>query len=172
MVVDDAAATAMKVLTVALVAISLVVLVVLAFGNTKEDEPDAAAARQVALNWTGAELAEAPRRDGDDWEVDVRRADGSLVEVTLGSALELRELDEEFGRGETLAHDELTGALRERAIAAARPEAGTGQVRSVELERDGTIEVNVVRTNRKVAEVELDEQLRVTDIDEEDIGDE
>jgi hypothetical protein len=45
-------------------------------------------------------------------------------------------------------------------------------VRSVELERDGTIEVNVVRSNRRIVEVELDEQLRVKDIDEEDIGDE
>jgi hypothetical protein len=161
-----------KVLTLAVVAISVAVLVFLTSGTTKEDEADAAAARQVALNWTGAELADAPRRDGDGWEVDVRRADGSLVEVTLGPALELRELDEELGRGETRAHDEVTGALRERAIAAARPEAGPGQVRTVELERDGTIEVDVVRSNRTVVEVELNEQLRVKDIDEEDIGDE
>ncbi len=163
---------ASKVLTVAVVAISLAILVLVAFGTPKENEADAAAARRVALNWTGAELTDAPRRDGDGWEVDVRRADGSLVEVTLGPALELRELDEELGRGETLAHDEVTGALRERAIAAARSEAGPGQVRSVELERDGTIEVNVVRSNRRIVEVELDEQLRVKDIDEEDIGDE
>jgi hypothetical protein len=163
---------ASKVLTMAFVAISVAVLVLVAFGNTKEDEADAAAARQVALKWTDAELADAPRRDGDGWEIDVRRADGSLVEVTLGPALELHELDEELGRGGTLAHDEVSGALRGRAIAAARPEAGTGQVRSVELERDGTIEVNVVRSNRTVVEVELDEQLRVKDIDEEDIGDE
>jgi hypothetical protein len=163
---------ASKVLTVALVAISLAMLALVAFGNTNGDEPDAAAARQVALSWTGAELADTPRPDGDGWEVDVPRADGSLVEVTLGPALELRELDEELGRGETPAHDEVTGAMRERAIAAARPEAGPGQVRTVELERDGTIEVDVVRSSRTVVEVELDEQLRVKDIDEEDIGDE
>ncbi|HEU0023326.1 MAG TPA: hypothetical protein VFQ12_01755 [Thermoleophilaceae bacterium] len=163
---------AWRVLTAAVVALSLAGLVLVAFGSTSENEADAAAAQRVALNWTGAELADAPRRAGDDWEVDVRRADGSLVEVTLGPALELRELDEELGRGGTPAHDEVTGALRERAIAAARPEAGPGQVRSVELERDGTIEVDVVRSNRTVIEVELDEQLRVKDIDEEDIGDE
>jgi hypothetical protein len=163
---------ASKVLTVAVVATALAVLALVAFRDTNEDEADAAAARQVALNWTGAELADAPRRDSDGWEIDVRRADGSLVEVTLGPALELRELDEELGRGETRAHDEVTGALRERAIAAARPEAGPGQVRSVELERDGTIEVDVVRSNRRIVEVELDEQLGVKDIDEEDIGDE
>jgi hypothetical protein len=161
-----------RVLTLAVVALSLGGLALVAFGSTRKDEADAAAAQRVALNWAGAELADAPRRDGDRWEVDVRRADGSLVEVTLGPALELRELDEERGRGETRAHDELTGALRERAIAAARPEAGRGRVRSVELERDRTIEVNVVRSNRTVIEVELDERLRVKDVDQEDIGDE
>jgi hypothetical protein len=163
---------ASKVLTVAIIAMSLAVLVLLAVGTTKKNEADASAARQVALDWTESERADAPRRDGDGWEVDVRRADGSLVEVTLGPALELRELDEELGRGETLAHDEVTGALRERAIAAARSEAGPGPVRSVELERDGTIEVNVARSNRRIVEVELDEHLRVKDIDEEEIGDE
>jgi hypothetical protein len=161
-----------NVLTVAVVAISVTVVVLMAFGTPKEYEANAEEARQVALNWTGAELTDGPRRDGDGWEVDVRRADGSLVEVNLGPALELREFDEELGRGGTLAHDEVTGALRERAIAAARSEAGPGQVRSVELERDGTIEVNVVQSNRRIVEVELDKQLRVKDIDEEDIGDE
>jgi hypothetical protein len=163
---------ASKVLTVSVVAISLAVLVLLGFGTTKKDEADAAAARHIALNWTGAELADAPRRDGDGWEVDIRRANGSLVEVTLGPELELRELDEEAGPGDSLAHDEITGERRKRAIAATRPEAGSGQVRSVELERDGTIEVDVVRSNRTVVEVELDDELRVKDIDEEDIGDE
>jgi hypothetical protein len=163
---------AWRVLTVAVVALSLAGLVLVAFGSTQKHRADAAAAQRVALNWTGSELADAPRRDGDGWEIDVRRADGSLVEVTLGPALELRELDEELGRGETLAHDELTGALRARAIAAARSDARPGQVRSVELEHDGTIEVNVVRSSRRILEVELDKQLRVTDADEEDIGDE
>jgi len=102
-------------------------LAFLAFG-ARGDEPDAAAARQAALVWTEAELADAPRWNGDEWEVDVRRANGSLVEVTLGRDLELRELDEELGPGGAPAHDELTRPLRERAIAAARSESGPGRV--------------------------------------------
>jgi hypothetical protein len=45
-------------------------------------------------------------------------------------------------------------------------------VRSVERERDGSIEVDVVRPDRTVAEVELDRYLRVTGVDREEIGDE
>jgi hypothetical protein len=147
------------------------VLAFLAFG-TPRDEPDAAAAQQAALQWTEAELAERPRRDGDQWEVDVRRADGSLVEVTLGRSLELRELDEELGPAGAPPHDEVTGALRERAIAAARATAGRGPVRSVERERNGAIEVDFRRPSRIILEVELDQRLRVIDIDLEEIGDE
>jgi hypothetical protein len=156
-------------LIVPLIAVAL--LAFLAFG-TREQEPDAAAARQAALRWTEAEVADTPRRDGDQWEVDVRRANGSLVEVTLGRSLDLRELDEERGPGGAPPHDEVIGALRERAIAAARVAAGPGPVRSVERERDGAFEVDYTRPDRIILEVELDQRLRVIDIDLEDIGDE
>lgn len=158
--------------TACALALAVGLLAFLAFGTGEGDDGDAAAAQDVALNWTGAELADAPRRQGDGWEVDVRRANGSVVEVTLGPALELRELDEELGPGGTPAHDELTGALRERAIAVARPEAGPGAVSSVERERDGTIEVNVVGPDQTVIEVELDRRLRLKDVDQEEFGDE
>jgi hypothetical protein len=156
----------------AVLAGALGVLALLAFGLGVRDEADAAAAQQAALDWTGATLTDAPRRDGDGWEVDVRRADGSLVEVTLGPRLELRELDEELGPGAAAAPDELTGRLRERAIAAARPRGGPGPVRSVESERDGSFEVDIVRPDETVIEVELDRHLRVADLDREEIGDE
>ncbi|MGH2745694.1 MAG: hypothetical protein ACRDLY_19170 [Thermoleophilaceae bacterium] len=42
-------------------------------------------------------MPENSRRDGDGWEVDVVRPDGSLVEVTIGDQLELKALDEELG---------------------------------------------------------------------------
>ena len=77
--------------------IAALILVVLTTGG--EDEPDAASARQAALQWTGAELTDAPRRTDEGWEVDVRRKDGSLVEVDFGTKLELREFDEERGAG-------------------------------------------------------------------------
>jgi hypothetical protein len=155
-----------------LITVTVAALLLVAFATRGPDEPDAAAAQRVALQWTGAELADAPRRDGADWEVDVRRADGSLVEITLGPRLELRELDEERGRGGAAAHDEVTGALRTRAIGTARAVSGPGSVRSVERELDGSIEVDILAPDRTILEVELDQQLRVTDIDEEDIGDE
>jgi hypothetical protein len=135
-------------------------------------EPDAAAAHRGALQWTGAERADVPRRVAEGWEIDVRRADGSLVEITLGPQLELRELDEERGPRGTAAHDEVTGALRTQAIAGARAVAGPGPVRGVERERDGSIEVDVLARDGTVIEVELDGRLRVTDVDEEDVGDE
>ena len=93
--------------------------------------------------------------------------------MTLGPRLELRGVDEELSAGGLPAHDEVTGALRERAIAAARPESGPGPVRGVERERDGSIEVDVLRPEESVVvEVELDRRLRVTDVDREEIGDE
>lgn len=152
-------------------AMAVAVLAFLAFG-ARAEEPDADAARLVALHWTQAERADPPRRDGELWEVDVRRPDGSLVEVTLGRDLELHELDEELGPGGSLPWDELTGALRERAIAAARPAGGPGAVLGVERERDGTIEVDFVLPDRTVLEVDLDAQLNVTGSDREELGDE
>ena len=155
------------------IAIALAVLALSAFGPAAENEPDAAAAQRTALGWAEAELADAPRRVGDKWEVDVRRADGSVVEVTLGRELELHELDEELGPGGTPAHDQVVRPLRNRAIAAARPAAKvSGPVRSVERESDGTIEVDFLAPDRTVLEVELGRGLRVTDTDREDIGDE
>jgi hypothetical protein len=159
-------------LRLSLLTATVAVLVLVALATRGPDEPDAAAAQRVALQWTGAQLADAPRRDGDGWEVDVRRADGSLVEISLGPTLELRELDEERGVGGTAAHDEVTGALRTRAIDAARTVAGPGPVRTGELEDDGSIEVDVLAADRTILEVELDRQLRVTDTDEESITDE
>ena len=155
-----------------LITATVAVLVLVTLATRGPEEPDAAAARRVALQWTGAQLADAPRRDGDGWEVDVRRADGSLVEISLGRTLELREVDEERGPGGAAAHDEVTGALRARAIDTARTVAGPGPVRGVERESDGSIEVDILVVDRTILEVELDRQLRVTDTDEESITDE
>ena len=155
------------------IAIALAVLAFSAFGPAAKNEPDAAAAQRTALGWAEAQLADTPRRVGDKWEVDVRRADGSLVEVTLGRELELHELDEELGPGGKPAHDQVVGPLRSRAIAAARAATDiSGPVRSIERESDGTIEVDFLAPDRTVVEVELGPGLRVTDTDREDIGDE
>jgi len=155
----------------AVLAVIAAAAVLIAFATGRQDA-DAAEAERVALEWTGAELDGPPRRDGDSWEIDVRRANGSIVEVGLGPKLELRELDEEAGAGGTAAYDELAGVARARAVAAARPASGPGPVRSVEREADGSIEVNVLRRDHGVVEVELDRRLRVTDVDEEAPADE
>jgi hypothetical protein len=154
--------------------ITLTVAALIGIGLAVRDpsEPDAAAAHRVALQWTAAERADVPRRVAEGWEIDVRRADGSLVEITLGPDLELRELDEERGTGGTAAHDEVMGALRTRAVAAARAVAGPGPLRGVERERDGSIEVDVLARDGTVVEVELDGRLGVADVDREDVGDE
>jgi hypothetical protein len=140
-------------------------------GNDEHTVPAAEAAESAALRWTGGGEVEPARRDGVLWEVDVRRSNGSLVEVTLGRGLALYELDEEQGPGGSRAHDEIAGRLRERAVAAARGEVDEGKVRTVERERDGSIEVDFV-TGDSVLEVELDARLRITEVDQEELADE
>jgi hypothetical protein len=159
-------------LVAAVIVTAVVVLVLLAFTPGSRDGVDAAAAQEVARNWTGWDKTDAPRRRRDGWEVDVHRADGSVVEVNLGPELELLELDEELGPGGGPAHDELAGELRVRAIAVAHARGGPGDVRSVELERDGSIEVDIVRADRTVLEVALDPDLHVTSVAREELGDE
>jgi hypothetical protein len=160
------------VLLIALVATAFGVLVSLAVSSGDGDAIDAAAAQKAAYAWTGSQPTDVRRRRGNGWEVDVQRPDGSVVEVNLGPKLELIELDEELGPGGRPAHDEVLGEPRSRAIAAAQPRAGSGVVRSVERERDGTIEVDFVQPDQTVIEIELDASLRVTGVDREEIGDE
>lgn len=162
----------LQTLAIGVLLLAVVCLGFLAFRPADQRVSDAAAARAVALQWTEGDVADIPRRAGDVWEVDVRRTDGSLVEVAVDDSLQLDGLDEELGPGGTPAHDQVVSAVRERAIAAARPASGPGVVRSVEREDDGTIEVDLVTPERTVIEVELDQRLRVKDVDEEEIGDE
>jgi hypothetical protein len=150
---------------------TLAALVAIALGTY--DESDAVSARQAqgaGLRWVGVGAAQTPRRDGDEWEVDVKRPNGSLVEVTIGDQLELRELDEELGPGGGPASDELAGSARERAIEAALIAVGSGRVFSVERESSGWVEVNLRRPNGTF-EVELDSG-RVVEVEPEDPGDE
>jgi hypothetical protein len=140
----------------------------------KPSEPTASAdeAQAAALTWIGGGEAEIPRREGDEWEVDVRRENGALVEVTLGPGLALRGFDEERGPGDSLAPDELAGGDRAEAVAAALRRTGRGDIRYVERERDGTIEVGVLRPDGSAFEVELDPNMTVRDVDEESLDDE
>jgi hypothetical protein len=156
------------ILVVALVIASVVILLL----RDDDDEGfSAAEAKTAALSWVGGGRAQAPRRDGEAWEVDVVRPDGSLVQVTLGEGLELRDFDEEFGPAHTPGPDELRGAARARAIEAAF--AHVGPARVVGVERESSREINVdVRMGNDRIEVQLGPRFRVIDVKPEDPGDE
>ena len=150
---------------------TLVALVAMALGAFNESETvDAAQAQAAGFQWVGVGTAEPPRRDGDEWEVDVKRPNGSLVEVTIGDQLELRGLDEELGPGGAPASDELAGQARERAIDATLIAVGSGRVFSVEREPGGSVEVNVRRPNG-MFEIQLDSG-QIVEVEAEDPGDE
>jgi hypothetical protein len=157
--------------------IALIVALVLASAafQLRDDDDDerfsAADAEIAALSWVGVGEAETPRREGENWEVDVRRPDGSLVQVTLSEDLRLRGFDEERGPAGAPAPDELEGAARERAIHAAFRHVGPGRVVGVERDPGGVIEVGL-RLGLDQIEVRLDRRFRVTEVHPEDPGDE
>jgi hypothetical protein len=136
------------------------------------DEQGPLDAEAVAVDLVGAGIAQDSRREGDRWEVDVVRPDGSMVQVSLGENLELRSLDEELGPAGTLAEDELRGPARQRAVRAAFTETGIGKVVSVERDTGQGIEVRVRTGSRRQIEVELDRNFRVVEVDDESLGDE
>jgi hypothetical protein len=137
-----------------------------------ERELKSAEAASVAAGWVGAGVTQAPRRDGSEWEVDVVRPNGSLVEVTVGGRGELLGFDEERGPGGSRAPDELTGPTRARAVRVALAATGRGRVLSAEWEQGGGIEVAVRRVNGTQVEVSLDRRFRIREIEREDPADE
>ena len=157
--------------------IALIVALVLASAafQLRDDDDDEGFsthdAEIAALSWVGAGEAETPRREGGNWEVDVRRPNGSLVQVTLSEDLQLRGLDEEVGPAGTPAPDELRGAAREQAIEAAFRHVGRGRVVGVERDPGGVIEVGL-RLGVDQVEVRLDRRFRVIEVHPEDPGDE
>jgi hypothetical protein len=128
-------------------------------------------AEVAALDAVGDGVSQVARRDGDKWEVDVVRPDGSMVQVSLSKGLDVVGLDEEYGPAGTLASDEARGAARVRAVRAAFKEVGAGEVIGVERESGGRYEVGVLQRGGQV-EVELDRNFRVTEVEGEDPGDE
>jgi hypothetical protein len=151
-------------------AVTAVALVVAGLDRRAEIGPSEAEA--AALNWVGVGFAQEPRRDGDEWEVDVIRPNGSMVEVTIGDRLEARGFDEELGAAGLPAHDEVYGSLRTAAIDAARLATGSGEALSVERERTGEIEVSMETRDGLHVEVELNRSLEVVEVEVEDPGDE
>jgi hypothetical protein len=155
--------------------ILLIVALVLAsaaFQLRDDDERFSAEDAEIAaLSWVGVGEAETPRREGENWEVDVRRPNGSLVQVTMSEDLQLRDFDEERGPAGAPAPDELRGAARKRAIEAAFWHVGRGRVVGVERDPGGVIEVGL-RLRMDQVEVRLDRRFRVIEVHPEDPGDE
>jgi hypothetical protein len=151
------------------VSIALAALWIGAGLDRRVTSSDAAAA---ALRWVGNGVTEQPRHDGDNWEVDVVRRDGSMVQVSLGPRLELRDFDEEYGPAGTPAADELKGAARARAVRVAFAETGPAQVVSVERDSRDSIEVSVRESDGDQVEVELNHMFRIVAVQEEDPSDE
>jgi hypothetical protein len=154
----------------AFLAATAVVMVLV--GMDRRPEMGADDAEAAALGWVGAGYAQEPRRDGDEWEVDVIRPDGSMVEVTIGEGLEARDFDEERGPAGLPAHDEVYGPRRSAAIESALTETGSGEALSVERDTPGEIEVRVRTRDDLIVEVELDDSLRVVELEVEDPEDE
>jgi hypothetical protein len=147
-------------------------IALVAMGIELGEDADPAEAEVRALDWVGKGVTQVPRRDGDNWEVDVIRPDGSMVQVSLTKDLQLLGLDEEYGPAGTLADDEATGRVRERAVAAAFAEVGAGEVIGVEREPGNRLEVGVLLRGGRQIEVELDSHFRVTEVEKEDPRDE
>jgi hypothetical protein len=136
------------------------------------DEQGPLDAEETAVELVGDGIAQDSRREGDRWEVDVVRPDGSMVQVSLGNDLELQGFDEEQGPAGTLAEDELRGKARVRAVRAAFAETGIGKVVSVERDAGGGVEVRVRTGGRQTLEVELNRDFRVVEVEHESPGDE
>jgi hypothetical protein len=137
-----------------------------------DDRATAAEAEAVARSLVDEGVIQPARIEDDEWEVDVLRPDGSLVEVTLDHELKFRKFDEELGPGGSLAHDEVRGPLRRRAVLAAFAVTGRGRVTSVEHDPGNEIEVGVRQRDGSQLEVELDSRLRVGEVEPEDPEDE
>jgi hypothetical protein len=151
--------------------VAIVVITFLALPND-DDQARASDAEAAALDQFPRGTVQPARIEDDEWEVDVVRPDGSLIEVTFDHELNLRDLDEEIGPGGRPAEDELRGEERQRAVSAAFEVTGRGEVRSVERDSPNEIEVNVLFKNGVMLEVELDRHFRVGEIENEDPGDE
>jgi hypothetical protein len=141
-------------------------------GMDRRPEMGADDAEAAALAWVGTGYAQEPRRDGGEWEVDVIRPDGSMVEVTIGDGKEARGFDEERAAAGLPAHDEVHGPRRAAAIEAARAATGTGEALTVERDGPEEIEVKMVTRDGLHVEVDLDSSLQVTEVEIEDPEDE
>jgi uncharacterized membrane protein YkoI len=144
--------------------------------------PAADRARDAALErYPGAKVTGVERDSdqGEAWEVEVTRQDGSTVDVSLDSDYRVVRADEDSERDDA-ADDDAEGADDEADVQASGPSADRardaalarhpGRVTSVERESDGgaTWEVEITRADGSSVEVGVDRQYRVVGSDVDD----
>lgn len=135
-------------------------------GGSERDRVAAAAVR-VAGGGTATDV-ETSDDPGEAYEVDVRRGDGSEVEVTLDKDLKVLHQEHDDDADDSRVGDDSTDrvptpAERASASRAAMAAVGGGTVVKVETSDDGpeTYEVTVLDEAKKVWDVELDAGFKV-----------
>lgn len=148
--------------------------------GTAADKAKAAAEKSVGGGSTATEVTTDFTSDG--YEVTVKKADGSTVEVHLDKSFKVlqggpggRHGDHGFGGPEhgTAAHEDkekpVTGAAADKAKAAAEKSVGSGS-NATEVTTDFTgdgYEVTVKKSDGSTVEVYLDKSYKVTDTKQE-----
>jgi uncharacterized membrane protein YkoI len=144
-------------------------------GDDRLSSTDLDAATAAALSAAGGGTITDSERDGDRYEIEVRRDDGSGIDIELGRdfAVIATEPDDATDDDATdvdapdADHRVLTDDERQRASAAALAETGGGEVLAIEVDGSG-YEVDVRRTDGSHVDIDLDATFAVihTDIDD------
>jgi len=130
--------------------------------------PDLERAAQV-----GAEAAEGgvvvgvEQEDDGTYDVEVRREDGTEVDVDLSATFEVLRTEIDPDDRDDADHRPLDEPTRTRAADAALAAVGEGAVVSVESD-DGGYEVEVRHADGTESEVTLDADLRVVHVERDD----
>ena len=124
-------------------------------------------ASKAALAETGGGKVTDSERDGQTYEVEVTKDDGSEVDVHLDQNYKVvvAETDSEDGDDNDDDRDErVQGADADRASKAAVAEAGGGK--ATEVERDGSgYDVEVTKDDGTQVDVNLDERFQPSAVD-------
>lgn len=145
-----------------------------ALGATDQSE-DAPLTGQAFEEATAAALADVgggsvvgAESDDGGFEVEIRREDGTTVDVTLDRDFEVLRREVDGPDDDDDADEQVTADERERASAAALAATGGGAVNDVERDDDGSYEVEVITDDGREIDVRLDAELTVVGTPTED----
>ena len=124
-------------------------------------------ATEAALADVGGGTVAGAESDDGGYEVEIRREDGTSVEVTVDRDFEVvrREVD---GPDDSDDDDQVIGDELARVSTAATAAVGGGVVSDAEREEDGSYEVEVVTDDGREIDVRLDAELAVIGTPTED----